>query len=292
MGLIRVGFVGLGNMGILMARTLVKSRMPLTVYDLRQAPMDEMKALGAIPAHSSREVAANSDVIFSVVRDEPQNDEVIFGPEGAWQGIKEGSTLIISSTVSPAYCRRLYTRAREKGVQIIDAPVSTQSRDFTPGQESAVFTLMIGGDGDAVKRCMPVFEALTKNIFHLGGIGCGQACKLVNNLASYGNAVFARECLNIGLKAGLDFDQMVAAMRVSTGFSRGLNTLVMQLRRPRPPAPAPSVKGQPKSLDDKDREFALELAEAVRAETPLTRFMTGLDLEKVYDALNGVISKK
>ena len=288
MSSIKVGFIGLGNMGILMARTLAKSRLPLTVYDLRQEAVDEMKSLGAIAAHSCREVAAHSDVIFSIVRDEPQNNEVIFGREGIWQGIKEGSTLIISSTVSPEYCRKLYVRAKEKGVQIVDAPLSAESRNFTPGQESAVFTLMIGGDEDAVKRCMPVFEALTKNIFHLGGIGSGQACKLVNNLASYGNAVFARECLNIGLKAGLDFDQMVAAIRVSTGFSRGLSTLVRQLRRPLPVTSASGVKDHPKSLDDKDRDFALELAGAVGAETPLTRLMTGLDLEKVYDALNRI----
>jgi 3-hydroxyisobutyrate dehydrogenase-like beta-hydroxyacid dehydrogenase len=266
---------------------LVKNGEHLAVYDLRKEAISEMVSLGATAAGSSREVAAASDVIFSVVRDEPQNDEVIFGPDGVWQGIKPGSTLIISSTISPGYCRKLYLQGKEKGVNVIDAPVSAESRNFTPGQESVVLTVMIGGDEEAVTRCMPVFKALGKNIFHLGGIGSGQVCKLVNNLAGYGNQVFARECLNIGLKAGLPFDQMVAAIKVSTGHSIGLNVVVRQLQRP-PKVLSPAEKIQPKSIDDKDRETALELAEEVGAETPITHFMTELDLKQVYDSLNRI----
>jgi 3-hydroxyisobutyrate dehydrogenase len=285
MSLIKVGFIGLGNMGMLMAKTLVQSQLPLTVYDLRPEAVAEMKLLGAAPAGSCREVAAASDVIVSMVRDIPETQEVIFGSQGIWQGIGEGSAIVISSTVSPAYCHQLYEKAKEKGVQVVDAAVSTASRNFTPGQESAVFTLMVGGDEDAVKNCMPVFEALTRNIIYLGGIGNGQACKLINNLASFGNAIFARECLNIGLKAGLDLNQMVEAMRLSTGYSRGLMTLARQIRQPRP-----IIKGAmnkpTKELGDKDRDFAIELAESAGANTPITRFMSGLNLETEYEELS------
>jgi 3-hydroxyisobutyrate dehydrogenase len=282
---VRVGIIGLGNMGILMARTLVKSPLPLTVFDLRQEAVEEMRAMGAAAATSCRELAAVSDVIISMVRDENQNDEAIFGQDGVWQGIQAGSTLVISSTVSPDYCRTLYTRGKEKGIYVLDAPVSAESRNFTPGRESAVFTLMIGGDIEAVEKCRPVFQSLTKNVFHLGGIGSGQACKLVNNLAAFGNAVFARECINIGLKAGLDYKQMTAAMRVATGFSRGLGILDMQLHRPSLVTPLPPAKDRPKSLDDKDRDFALELAVDVGAATPIAQLMGILDLEKVYDGV-------
>ena len=182
------------------------------------------------------------------------------------------------------------SRGKEKGVYVIDAPVSAESRNFTPGQESVVLTLMIGGDDEAVTRCMPVFKALGKNIFHLGGIGSGQVCKLVNNLQGYGNEIFARECLNLGLKAGLRFDQMAAAIKVSTGHSIGMNVLVRRLLKP-PTAPVPEEKVQPKSIGDKDRDTALELAEEVGAETPITNFMTELDLKKVYDALNRISHK-
>lgn len=292
MSSLRVGFIGLGNMGTLMAKTMIKNGEHLLVYDLRKEAVSEMVSLGAAAAGSAREVAAASDIIFSVVRDEPQNDKVVFGPDGVWQGIKKGSILIISSTISPGYCRRLYAQGKEKGVYIIDAPISAESRNFTPGQESAELTLMIGGDLEAVTRCMPVFKAVAKNVFHLGGIGSGMVCKLINNLQGYGNEMFSRECLNIGLKAGLPFDQMVAAIKVSTGFSKGMNVLVRRLKRQTLPGDADKVQptSPQKSIGDKDLETALELAQEVEAETPITDFMTELD-QKKYDALNRINRK-
>ncbi len=282
---LRVGFIGLGNMGTLMAKALIKSGLPLMVYDIRPEAVAQMKSLGATAASSSLEVADASDVILSIVRDEPQTDEVIFGQNGVWQGIKKGSCIILSSTISPAYCQRLYEKAKEKGVRVVDAAVSTESRNFTPGQESAVFTLMIGGDEDAVKKCWPVFEALTKNNFYLGSIGHGAACKLINNLAMYGNSMVARECLNLGLKAGLDLDQMVEAIRVSTGYSRGLNLVTRTLHQPRPPRKVTANKAPTKSLEEKDNETAIELAKEVGAQTPVSEFMFKLNLGKIYDAL-------
>jgi 3-hydroxyisobutyrate dehydrogenase-like beta-hydroxyacid dehydrogenase len=280
-----VGFIGLGMMGMLMAKTLVKNGEKLVVYDMRREAVAEIVSLGATAAGSSREVAAACEVIFCCVRDEPQTDEVVFGPDGVWQGIKPGSTFITSSTISPDYCRRLYARGKEKGVRVLDAPVSTESRDFTPGRESAVFTMMIGGDEDAVKQCWPVFESLTKNNIYQGGSGNGAACKLINNLAMFCNTVVARECLNLGLKAGLDLDKLVQAMRLSTGYSRGLNMAARVTRQPRP-SPVPAASGKPiKSLDDKDNETAMALAESVAASMPVAQLMLGLNQEKTYNAL-------
>lgn len=285
MNVTTLGFIGLGNMGTLMARAWLRSGVRLIVYDLRQEAVQEMQALGAEAAGSCLEVAATADAIISVVRDESQNDQAIFGEKGLWEGFKKDAILIISSTVSPAYCRNLYSRCAEHGVRVLDAAVSTASRDFTPGRQSAVFTLMVGGDKEPFEQCRPIFEALTGNVFHLGPVGMGQTCKLVNNLAAFGNAIFARECLNLGLKAGLEFDQMVEAIRLSTGNSRGLMTLVRQLREPRASEAAPRSDGT-KTLGDKDRDHALELAQEVGAETPLTRFMTSLDLDRLYQTLN------
>jgi 2-hydroxy-3-oxopropionate reductase len=284
-GGIKVGFIGLGNMGTLMARAWLESGITLIVYDLRKEAVDQLHARGATPALSCREVADISDVVISVVRDEFQNDQVIFGETGLWNGLKPGSTLIISSTVSPGYCRNLYARCAERGVQVLDAAVSTESRNFAPGRESAVFTLMVGGDEEVFTQCRPLFDSLTRNVFHMGPIGMGQTCKLVNNLAAFGNALFARECLNLGVMAGLDFDQMAEAMRLSTGYSRGLMTLVRQVRDPSPPGVASPVPSGSKSLGDKDLDHALELADEVGAETPLTRFMMDLDLKNTYKTL-------
>ena len=284
MNSLKVGFIGLGNMGMLMARTQLKNKLPLTVFDIRREPLTEIRALGATVAGSARELAAACDVIISMVRDEAQTEEAIFGKDGVWGGIKPGSIIVLSSTISPDYCRSLSARAKAKRVRIVDAAVSTESRNFTPGQESAVFTLMIGGDEEVVEKCRPVFESLTQNIFYMGKVGSGAATKLINNLAMYGNSIVARECLNLGLKAGLDFDRLIEAIRVSTGYSRGLMLVSRAVRQPRP---APEKPSQPKvkSLEEKDNDAAVGLADSVGAKTPVSRFMFGLDLEREYDAL-------
>jgi len=287
----RVGFIGLGNMGMLVAKKLVKSGLPLTVYDLRKEPLEEMRALGAAAAGSSREVALASDVIISMVRDIPETDEALFGRDGVWQGAREGATIVISSTVSPAYCRSLHARARQRGVQVIDAAVSTETRDFTPGRESAELTLMIGGEDEAVNRCWPVFQAMAKNVFHLGGVGTGQACKLVNNLAMLGNEMVARECLNLGIMAGLDLAQLIEAMRVSTGSSRSLGTISRRLSQPAPRLTVPEAKAPRQDLRSKDRELALEMAEAVAANVPLARIMAELEEASPYSALSALIGR-
>ncbi|MFC1949920.1 NAD(P)-dependent oxidoreductase [Chloroflexota bacterium] len=292
MNSVKVGFIGLGNMGMIMARKLVENGLSVTVYDLRKEAVEEMKSLGAVAAKSCREVAETSDVIISMVRDIPQTEEVIFGKDGVWEGIEEGNTIILSSSISPEYCRELYARAKEKGIRVIDAAVSTESRSFTPGQEWSELTLMVGGDEDTVKQCWPVFEAMAKNTIHLGSIGMGQACKLVNNLAMYGNSNVARECLNLGLKAGLNLEKMAEAMSLSTGNSRGLRGVIRWMRQP--PAPAarvPSAEAPPQDLGTKDRELAMEMARTAGANTPLTSLMAELDLKTVYDAYSALIRK-
>ncbi len=286
MSSINVGFIGLGNMGMLMVKKLVENKLPLIVYDLRKEAVEEIVALGAKAASSNREVAEASDVIISVVRDIPQNDEVIFGKDGVWEGIRKGSTIVISSSINPSYVRELYTRAKEKEVRVIDAPVSAEARDFTPGKEWALLTLMVGGDEDAVKYCWPVFEAIAKNVIHQGGIGTGMACKLVNNLAMYANGIVARECANLGLKAGLDLQKMAQAISVSTGYSRSFSGIGRRMGGPAsvPRPPVTREPGAPEDLGTKDKRLALELAEEVGANTPVVRFMEKLDLDSFYDA--------
>src|ERR1035437_10212708 len=104
---LKVGFIGLGNMGMLMAKTQLKNKLPRTVFDIRQEPMLELQKAGAAVARSARELAAACDVILSMLRDEAQIEESVFGKDGVLQGIKPGSTLIIGSTISPDYCRAL-----------------------------------------------------------------------------------------------------------------------------------------------------------------------------------------
>jgi 3-hydroxyisobutyrate dehydrogenase len=284
----RVGFIGLGNMGIRMARSLAKEGFPLTVYDLRQEPIDELRNLGVSGARSSREVAEASDVIISMVWDVPQTDEVIFGKDGVWNGIKKGASIIISSSIGPEYCRKLYARAKERGVRVIDCCVT--GRDPLNGYRP--MTLMIGGDEDIVKQCWPIFEALGKNIFYLGGIGSGQAYKLVNNMTGRHISTAIQEGLieglNLGLKAGLDLPKMIEVM-CAGAFARNIQNLGlkagMDSQKIFETIGAPGTKppgSQAHRMDELD--YTREMAEAVGAKMPICQLIDELDAAGTYDS--------
>jgi 3-hydroxyisobutyrate dehydrogenase-like beta-hydroxyacid dehydrogenase len=294
-GSIKVGFIGLGNMGIRMAKSLVKEGFSLTVFDLRQEPIDEMRELGAAGASSSREVAEASDVVISMVWDTTQTEEVIFGKDGVWKGIKMGATIIVSSSVGPEYCRKLYTRMKEQGVRVIDCCVT--GRDPLNGNRP--MTLMIGGDEDIVKQCWPVFEALGKNIFYLGGIGAGQAYKLMNNVTGRHIGIAIHACLieglNLGLKAGLDLQKMIEVMSAGA-FARHIQNLglkpgldvqqIVEIIR----APATKPPGSKAHLID-ELDYAKEMAEAVGAKMPVFQFIDELDAESTYDAYFALLNQ-
>jgi 3-hydroxyisobutyrate dehydrogenase-like beta-hydroxyacid dehydrogenase len=299
MSSLKIGFIGLGNMGMPMAKSLVRGGFSLTVFDLNKQAVEEMKALGAAGAGSSREVAEASDVVISMVWDIPQTEEVIFGKDGVWKSVKKGTTIVISSSIGPEYCRKLYARAKELEVGVIDCCVT--GRD--PLGENRPMTLVIGGDEDIVKRCWPVFEALGKNVFFLGGIGTGQSYKLVHNMIAKHIGAASRDCLieglNLGLKAGLDLQKMVevlsagAAARTmqSLGLKSGLDLKkIFEIIRA-PAARVPDVKAHRES----ELDYAMEMAEAVGAKMPACRFLDELDAAATYDAyyalMNRVIAK-
>ena len=283
---VKVGFIGLGNMGITMARALAKIHVPLTVYDLRQEPIEELKSLGARGARSCREVAEASDVVISMVWDIPQTDVVIFGKDGVWEGIREGSIIIIASSIGPDYCKNLYHKAKEKKVNVVDCAVSGPP----PSADNRPSCLMIGGDDNAVKKCWHLFEAMGDHPLHLGGIGMGQAHKLVDNTMARHFGTVTRLCviegLNFGLKAGLDLQKMIDVASVSA-FSRGIQSIGLKggleaeeiLKMIRSPMPLLGAgRGRVNELD-----YAMEMAEEVGAQMPLFRFTNGLDAESTYD---------
>jgi 3-hydroxyisobutyrate dehydrogenase len=291
----KVGFIGLGNLGKVVAKKLAFEKVPLTVYDMRKDLVNELVVVGAKAAGSSREVAATSDVIISLVRDERQNDHVIFDKDGIWEGISEGKTIVLSATIGPSYARKIYAKAKEKGVHVIDAPITAEARSFTLGEEWGLWTLFIGGDEEDVKRCWPVFEAMGKNLFYLGPIGSGMAGKAVNNLAMYANNIVARECANLAIKAGLDLKQIARGIMVGTGRSGGFSGMGRRAPSgPRSIVPASTVPGEPQTEDlgTKDKRVALELADEVGASAPIVRFMEKLNLEETYDGYTAAMSRR
>jgi len=280
---LKIGFVGVGDIGNVMARSILKAGIPLTVYDLNKEAVEKVVAEGAGAAGSCRELMEVSDAVISMVRDIPQTEEVVFGKDGLWEGTKEGSIIILSSTIGPYYPRELYEKGKEKGVRVIDIGVTKN----IPANEIGQFTLMVSGDDDVVDTCWPVFEAMGRKVFRAGEIGNGQAYKLVNNMVAFNMGTVIHECLNVGLKAGLEMKMMLDVMEEGTGGSWMANSMRSRLEsgmRRMPPPPPSSDGSPPPVFINKDQVLAIEMAEELGAEIPVARLMENLDESKAYEA--------
>lgn len=290
MNSLKIGFIGIGNMGMPMANSLINNDFSVTVFDLNQNAVAEIKSMGALTAGSPRELSRSCDSIISMVRDESQIDQIIFGQNGLWEGITEGKTIIISSTVSPGYCRQVYAKAAARKVRVLDAPVTDPS-----GQKHILggLTIMIGGDKDVVDQNWPIFQAMGNNIFYMGRIGNGQVCKLVHQINAFNIGTVTRESLNMGLKAGLDLKTMVEALSQGLGSTRGLQTLARNLQErqssssPRTSTARPAIG----AMGMRDPMLALELAKEVEAEMPVADCIQQLDSSLLYQAYSSAMKE-
>jgi len=272
-------------MGMPMARSLVRAGLEVTVFDLRPPKLEEMRKLGATVAVSCQEMAANNNIILSIVNDIDDTEESLFGAQGIWQGIKAGGIIILSSTIGPVYCQKVYARGKLKNIQVLDAAVSKSGPTNIEGE----LTLMVGGEEDAFQRCQPVFKALANHVFHVGEIGAGQSYKLVNNLLSLGLAIVTREALNMGIKAGLDFNRMLEVMQFSTGNNWNLLYLqhLLKTRGTTAAADLPT-----KNIGNKDWNLALNFAREAGAQVPVSEFIHNLDAKTAYAAFDAVMQDK
>jgi 2-hydroxy-3-oxopropionate reductase len=196
----RIGFIGLGVMGKPMSMNLIRAGHTLTVYDHHDANIRELEKLGASPAHSSKEVAERSNVVITMLPDSPNVEEATLGANGIFNGIEAGCTYIDMSTISPIVTRKIAEIARGKGVVMLDAPVSGGEK----GAREASLTIMVGGASKDFDDCLPILQALGKDIVHCGGIGAGQTVKACNQILVAGVLEAASEALVLGSKAGVD----------------------------------------------------------------------------------------
>jgi len=196
----KIGFIGLGIMGKPMSKNLIKAGHELTVYDLVDASVRELESAGAKTAHSSREVAEKSDLVITMLPDSPDVEKAALGSDGIFEGIKKDSTYVDMSTISPVTSKRLAEVAKEKGVRILDAPVSGGEK----GAIEATLTIMVGGSKEVFDDCLPVFQAMGKNIVYCGGVGSGQVVKACNQILVAGVLEVAGEALVLGTKAGVN----------------------------------------------------------------------------------------
>jgi 3-hydroxyisobutyrate dehydrogenase len=204
----RVGFVGLGTMGAAMARNIAAAGFPLTVWNRTRDRAKALSDVGAIEARSPADVARASDVVVSCVSDTPDVEAVLFGEGGVAEGARRGQLVIDCSTISPSATRDFAARLEPLGVALVDAPVSGGSE----GATNATLTIFVGGDAAQFERAKPILAAMGKTITHVGPVGAGQAVKAVNQVILAGAYLGVAEGIVLAIKAGLDVEQVVAAL--------------------------------------------------------------------------------
>ena len=212
-----VGFLGLGVMGGPMSANLVKAGYRVLGFDSDAGRRSEAAAVGVETAGSCAEVAQAADqVVVSIVRTWQDTQEAVFGPAGFAKGCREGMVLLVMSTLDPSSMGKLAADLAGRGVAAVDAPVS----GGRAGAEEATLSIMASGPADVLERARPVLDAMGRNIYVVGDRpGMGQAAKLANQLMLGVNMLGAYEGLAIAKRHGVDEDQLMELLSVSTGDS-------------------------------------------------------------------------
>jgi len=223
-------------------------------------PVDDVVAAGAARGLSSKDVAARSDVIITMLPDGPEVESVVLGPEGVLEGARPGSLLIDMSSVSPLVAQKVGAACESRGVAFLDAPVSGGE----PGAINATLAIMVGGKPEVFERAVPVFQALGKSITLTGPVGAGNVTKLANQIMVACNIAAMGEALVLAAKAGLDPEVVFNAVKGGLAGSNVLNAKA-------PMVVAGNFKpGFRIRLHQKDLRNALLAAESLKVPLPLT----------------------
>ena len=196
----RVGFVGLGIMGRPMAEHLLAAGFQLTVHSRSPGPVDELVEAGAGRAGSGAEVAAVSDVVITMLPDTPDVEEVVLGAGGVAEGAAAGTLVIDMSTIDPGASRAVAASLAERGISMLDAPVSGGEQ----GARDAALSIMVGGAVTDVAHAMPLLEAMGRTIVHVGSVGAGQVCKACNQLVVASTIEAVAEAIALAERSGVD----------------------------------------------------------------------------------------
>jgi len=203
-----IGFIGLGIMGRPMARNLLKAGHSLLVHSRSRAPVDEIVKAGAKAAGSPKEVAAQCDVLITMLPNSPEVEQVALGPNGIIEGARRGLIFVDMSTISPLVSKKVGEALAAKGVAMLDAPVSGGEKGAIDG----ALSIMVGGDKAVFEKVLPIFQAMGKTITLLGPLGSGGFTKLANQIIVAVNLTALGEALTLAKKAGLDGDLTLTAL--------------------------------------------------------------------------------
>ncbi len=254
---LKIGYIGLGIMGKPMARNIMGAGYELVVHNRSRESVNELVAEGAIEAHSPAEVAGQVDVVFTNLPDTPDVVLVSVGERGIIEGAHEGLIYIDNSTIKPATTRVIGEKLAEKGVAMLDAPVSGGDVGAIAGD----LTIMVGGDSSTLEKVMPVLKAIGTTITHVGGLGDGQIAKAANQIMVAAQMVAMGELLILAQKAGADPEKVVKAIR---GGAAGCWTLDNKPHRLFAGNRAPGFKAYMQAKDlgivmDTAREYGVPL---------------------------------
>lgn len=255
-----LGFIGLGIMGRPMAHNLLETGYVLTVHNRSQPGMDELVAAGAKEAGTPAEVAAKSDVVFTMLPDSPDVETVVLGPQGVLEGAEAGDTIVDMSTIAPDVTRRVAKAATEKGIHMLDAPVSGSDK----GAREKTLSIMVGGPKEVFEACLPLLNVLGSRVVYAGESGMGETVKLCNQIMGSLTLLAVCEGLMLGAKAGADLEAVLEATSGGAAKSWMLENLGPKITE-RDFDPGFMVK-----LMQKDLRLALALAGDLNAALPGT----------------------
>ena len=211
----KLGFIGVGNMGNPMALNLIKAGHSLLVHDIRREAATNLEEAGATWVNSTKEAATGVEVAFLSLPMPADVERVVLAENGALAGMRSGGTIIDMSTNSPAVVRGLAEKTKAKGVTFLDAPVSGGVR----GARNATLAVMVGGDKVVYEKYELLLKAIGSNVFHCGDSGAGNVVKLVNNMLAFIHMMGAAEAIVLGTKAGVDPNILWQAVKASSGGS-------------------------------------------------------------------------
>lgn len=214
----RLGFIGLGAMGRPMAEHLLRAGHALAVWGRRRQAIDALLEAGAIACASPAEVGRHAEIVFTMVTSSDDVAELVLGPDGLIHGAARGNIHVDMSTIAPGVTRDIAARLAERGIGMLDAPVS----GGVVAAESASLAIMVGGRAEDLARVRPLFETLGKTIVHVGDSGAGQVAKACNQMVMVAAIAASAEAFALASAAGVDIGRVRAAMMEGAAASRVL----------------------------------------------------------------------
>ncbi len=257
----RIGFVGVGAMGLPMAKRLLGAEYPLVFSSRRLEAVRALEAAGARGVPTPLVVAEESDLFLTCLPGDSELNEVYLGPEGVLEYLSPGSIIIDFSTATPMMIQRVASEAAQRDIRVVDAPVS----GGTWGAERGTLTIMAGGDDDVLDQVQPVLDVLGKNVFRVGGVGNGKLFKIINNQLTGTMMVMVGEALSLAANAGADLDMLFQVVSSSSG-----NSVIWSDSVPKMIHGDDNPPGFRLELMRKDIRLAASLGEDLGTPVPLT----------------------